>query len=341
MKVLSMKKKFLQLKTNKAFGPFMALLGILLLNLIVMPDFFRIEIKNGHLFGSIIDILNRAAPLVIVSLGMTLVIATEGIDISVGAVVAITGAISATLISDMPVTMALILSIMVGIICGIWNGALVAHIGIQPMIGTLILMTVGRGIAQLITNGQIITINNQAYSFIGTGYLLGLPFSIFIVLGVALILWILVRKTALGLFIESVGTNSLSSTYAGINSKKILFSVYVACGICAAIAGIIVCSNVKSADANNAGLWLELDAILATVIGGTSMRGGRFYIGGTIIGAFFIQSLTTTIYSLGVPPETILVVKSMVVILVSLSQSEKFKNDLRAMGKRRIASNEK
>jgi simple sugar transport system permease protein len=141
-------------------------------------------------------------------------------------------------------------------------------------------------------------------------------------------MYFLIRKTALGLFIESIGVNSNSSRFAGIRSKRVVFSLYVLCGLLAGIAGIILCSNIKSADANNVGLWLELDAILATVIGGTSMAGGRFYLGGTVIGALFIQTLTTTIYSLGVAPEITLVVKAIVVIVVCIIQSPEFRKVL-------------
>ncbi|WP_341876218.1 ABC transporter permease [Defluviitalea saccharophila] len=320
---------------RKIFWPLVAIAVVLLINLIITPSFFRIEIKNGHLFGSLIDILNRATPLIIMAIGMTLVIATGGIDISVGSIVAISGAIAATLIQTMPVPLAIVITLIAAIICGMWNGMLVSGIGIQPMIATLILMTVGRGVAQLITNGQIITINNNVYSFIGTGYLLGLPFAVFIAAAVILVIFFLTRKTAMGLFIESVGGNSISSKYAGIKAKRIIFQVYVICGICTGIAGLIISSNIKSADANNAGLWMELDAILATVIGGTSMSGGRFYIGGTVAGALFIQSLTTTIYSLGVPPETILVVKAVVIILVCLSQSNEFRSLLSGIANQR------
>ena len=292
------------------------------------PSFLSISIKDGHLFGNTIDILNRAAPLILISLGMTLVIATQGIDISVGSIIAISAALSATVIVDGgSVPLAIAVGIVSGLICGMWNGFLVSYIGVQPMVGTLILYIVGRGIAQLITGGQILTFTNKAFIFIGTGYVL-LPVAIFIALIVAIIMYALVRRTALGLFIESIGVNSNACKFAGIQSRKVVFSLYVICGILAGIAGIILCSNIKSADANNVGLWLELDAILATVIGGTSMAGGRFYLSGTVVGALFIQTLTTTIYSLGVAPEITLVVKAIVVIVVCIIQSPEFRKML-------------
>jgi galactofuranose transport system permease protein len=309
----------------KIFWPLVALLFLLLINFILIPGFFQIEVNNGHLFGSLIDILNRVIPLLVIAIGMTLVIAKEGIDISVGSVLAITAAAAAALLESTSVPIALIFAIVIGLICGLWNGLLIAYFEIQPMIATLILMTVGRGIAQLITGGQILTINNEAYGYIGKGFLLGLPFAIYIGLAVFGIIFFLKKKTALGLFLESIGSNMASSKFAGVQPKKIILIVYMVSGICAAIAGILVSSNVSSADANNAGLWIELDAILAVVIGGTSMRGGRFYLGGTVIGALFIQTLSTTIYSMGIRPEITMVIKAIVVISVCLLQSEEFR----------------
>ena len=307
------------------FWPLICLFGIILIDFIIRPGFLSLEMKDGHLFGSLIDILNRAAPLILISLGMTIVIAVQGIDLSVGSVIAISGCVSASVIvSNGSVPMAIMAGLVAGLVCGIWNGFLVAYIGVQPMVGTLILYIVGRGIAQLITNGKILTFTNKSFIFIGTGYVI-IPVAVYIAIASILIMYVLMRKTALGLFVESIGVNREASRFSGINSKKVIFSLYCLCGLLAGLAGLIICTNIKSADANNAGLYLELDAILSTVIGGTSMSGGRFYLGGTVVGALFIQSLTTTIYSLGVPPEITLVVKAIVVISVCLIQSTEFR----------------
>ncbi|OOM74067.1 ABC transporter permease [Clostridium sp. BL-8] len=323
------KSSFQKIYSSKIFWPLTSLIVLLLFNFIMTPGFLSITMKDGHLFGNTIDILNRASPLILISIGMTLVIATQGIDISVGSIIAISAAFSATVIVDGgSVPLAVIIGVISGIICGGWNGFLVSYIGVQPMVGTLILYIVGRGIAQLITDGQILTFTNKDFIFIGTGYIL-LPVAIYIAIIIAFLMYLLIRKTALGLFIESIGVNSNSSKFAGIQSRKVVFSLYVLSGILAGIAGIILCSNIKSADANNVGLWLELDAILATVIGGTSMSGGRFYLAGTVVGALFIQTLTTTIYSLGVPPEITLVVKAIVVIVVCIIQSPEFRKMLK------------
>ncbi|HEY0827660.1 MAG TPA: ABC transporter permease [Bacilli bacterium] len=313
--------------------PLIMLGSLLAINLFVNPSFFQIEMKDGHLFGSLIDILNRSAPLILVSIGMTLVIATKGIDLSVGSIMAMSGAIACLYLSGgnypegswLPVIYAVGIALALSAVAGLWNGLLVAGIGMQPIVATLILMVAGRGIAQLIASGQVITINYQPYKYIGTGYLLTLPFSIFIVAFVFLITVYLIRRTPIGLFIESIGSNPVASRLAGIHAAAIIFIVYIFCGFCGGIAGLIMSSNVSSADGNNAGLWFELDAILAVVIGGTSLSGGRFYLLGTLVGALIIQTLTTTIYSIGVPPEIILVVKAIVVLIVCLLQSEEFR----------------
>jgi simple sugar transport system permease protein len=182
-------------------------------------------------------------------------------------------------------------------------------------------MVAGRGIAQLITDGQIITVYYQPFHFIGSGWLLGLPFTIFIALSVFILAMVLTRKTSLGLFAAAVGGNAVASWYAGINDKAVKLFCFVFSGFCAGAAGLIVCANIKASDANNAGLNSELDAILAAVIGGTSMSGGKFSLAGSLVGALLIQTLTTTIYSFGVPPEVSLVVKALVVVLVCFLQS--------------------
>ncbi len=334
------------LTRRRVFWPLATLALLLLFNLFNNPHFFAIAIRDGHLYGSLVDILNRAAPLMIIAMGLTLVIATHGIDISVGAVVAISGAVAATMIggqlvlsggmqdvTKLPLPLVIAGSLAVALLFGMWNGLLVSFVGMQPIIATLILLVTGRGVAQLVTNGQIITIYYSPYYFIGNGFLLGIPFSLFIAGAVLAVLLLLTRKTALGLFIEAIGINPLASRLAGIRARFITFWVYGFCGLCAGIAGLIVSSNVKSADGNNAGLLFELDAILAVVLGGTALTGGRFTLVGSVMGALVIQTLTTTIYSVGVPPEVTLVVKAMVVFLVSILQSERVKNRIGALGR--------
>ncbi|MES2041114.1 MAG: ABC transporter permease [Pseudomonadota bacterium] len=334
-----MKNRIFILLQHPLSRPILALLVLCVIDLLLIPGFFHLRLQDGHLYGSVIDILNRAAPLMLAAVGMTLVIATRGIDISVGAVVALSGTVAAMLIggtlsmkngapeyvSNTPMVWALCVALGAAVLCGVWNGALVALLGLQPIVATLILMVAGRGLAQLLTDGQIVTVYYQPYFFIGSGYLFGLPFSLTIVAVVFLLTALIMRKTALGLFIQAIGINPVAARLAGIRTAALIFFVYVFCSLCAGVAGLMISANIKSADANNAGLLLELDAILAVTLGGTSLNGGKFSLIGSVIGALIIQTLTYTIYAMGVPPEVNMVVKSIVVFMVCLSQSAEFK----------------
>ncbi|WP_426104992.1 ABC transporter permease [Massilia sp. TSP1-1-2] len=312
------------------FRPLAALALLLVIDILAIPGFLQLSLKDGHLYGSIVDILNRAAPLMLAALGMTLVIATRGIDISVGAVVALSGSVAAVLVgggpeAQTPLLWAMAAAMGVALLCGLWNGMLVTALGLQPIVATLILMVAGRGLAQLLTDGQIITVYHTPFFFLGGGHFLGLPFSLTVVALVFAAIAFMMRKTALGLFIQAVGINPVAARLAGLRTATLIVFVYVFCAACAGLAGMMVSSNIKSADANNAGLLLELDAILAVTLGGTSLAGGKFSLVGSVIGALIIQTLTFTIYSLGVPPEVNMVVKAVVVFLVCLSQSAQFK----------------
>jgi simple sugar transport system permease protein len=328
--------------------PLATLALILAVNASLNPGLWHLQWRDGHLYGSLIDIVNRAAPLAVVSLGLTLVIATRGIDISVGAVVAIAGAVAALLIgnesamvngtfthlSRMPLALVILGALAAGALCGAWNGLLIARAGLQPIIATLIMMLAGRGAAQLLTGGQILSIGYTPYFAIGSGFFLGLPVAALIALAVWGGMTLMLERSALGLFIRAIGINPRAARVAGVRARTITICVYAFCGLCAGVAGVIVSSNVKSADGNNAGLLMELDAILAVTIGGTLLTGGRFSLAGTVIGALIIQTLTSTIYAIGVPPEINLVVKAVVVFAVMLLQSAEFRRQLRAIAVR-------
>src|SRR5437660_383268 len=208
--------------------PVAGLALLLLFNLLFTKSFFHVEFREGHLYGTLIDILNHGSQVILLSLGMALVIATSGVDLSVGAVMAIAGAIAAQLINmpNMPLAAVIAGALVLALVCGCWNGMLVTVFRIQPIVATLILMVAGRGIAQLITGGQIITFTNRGLTFIGNGHFLTLPFPIVLALGMLAITVLLTRKTALGLFIESVGDNATASTFSGVDARKIKFLVY-------------------------------------------------------------------------------------------------------------------
>lgn len=315
---------------RKLLFPLAALIFILIGNWLISPNFFNVRMVEGRLLGSIVDIFNRGAPTVLLAIGMTLVIATKGIDLSVGAVIAICGAVAAVLIenSELSPFVVILISLGAGLLCGLWNGVLVAVFDIQPFIATLILMVVGRGIAQLITEGQIAIFNNPTLEFVGKGVVGGIPFPIILSAIVLILVYVFVRRTAIGLLIESVGSNDRASYYAGIDARGIKLLVYLISGFCAAIAGLIITADIKGADANNAGLWLELDAVLAVVIGGTLLNGGRFYLGLSVIGALIIQSIQTGIFVSGLPVTFNLIVQAVIILAILFLQSEEFRQPL-------------
>ena len=331
---------FKRVRESRLFWPLVALVLILTTDAIFAPGFFKIGVVNGHLYGNLIDVFNNSAPLMLVSIGMTMVIATGGVDLSVGAVIAISAAMGAVLINpalgtklitndiltkdatNTPLWLIVLADLAAGTLCGLWNGMLVSRGKIQPMVATLILMVAGRGIAQLITNGQIMTIYYTPYFFFGNGFIFGLPVSIYIVAVVFFLAWILVRKTSIGMFIEAVGGNAKATYYSGISEKNIKLFVYIFCGFCAAIAGLILSSYVHSADGNNNGLNYELDAILSVVIGGTLMTGGRFSLLASVVGALVIWTFTITMYTFGVPANALLAGRAVLVLVVILLYSD-------------------
>ena len=308
--------------------PVAALLALIIVNTVSRPTFLSITVRDGQLYGSLIDILRNSAPLMLVALGMTIVIATRGIDLSVGALMAVSGAVALTIIdgSDSPdaagtITVAIVAAVVTTLIFGLWNGFLVAVVGIQPIIATLVLMLAGRGIALLITGGFITTVTSTPYKFMSQGYVLGLPFAFYVSVAAIVLVVLIERRTALGMLTEAVGINPEASRLAGVRSRGIIWGAYAASGLLAGFAGILYSSNIMAADANAAGNYIELDAILAVVLGGTSLMGGKFSIAGTVIGVFTIQTLKSTITFLGVPPAVSPLFMALVVVLVVLVQS--------------------
>ena len=320
--------------------PVLSLAALLAFNLVFQPSFFRIVIQDGHLYGTLVDVLNQGSKVMLLALGMTLVIGTGGVDLSVGSVMAITGALAALLVTTtaLPFAAVLVLCLLAGAALGAWNGLLVTRLRIQPIIATLILMVVGRGIAMLITGGQIVTFEHPALVFFGNGHLLGLPFTITIVALVFAATALLTRRTAIGLFIEAAGDNETASRFCGAPVRLVKVLVYAFSGVCAALAGLIATSNIKAADSSRVGELMELDAIFAVLVGGTALTGGRFTLVGSIVGALLIQTLTTTMYNLGMPPAIAPVPKAVVILLACLLQSPAFRAQLSGLFSRRTAA---
>ncbi len=311
----------------------MGLIFLFALNLAFSPGFFRVSVLDGRLYGTLIDILHQGSDIILLAIGMTLVIATGGVDLSVGSVMAIAGALAAVLVQQTSAPVPLILAASLGLatLAGSFNGVLVAYAGIQPIVATLIFMVAGRGIAMLLTDGQIITFSHPHFEFLGNGHFLALPFTITIALAFLALTLLGTRKTAIGLFLESLGSNETAARYCGVNTKSVKLLVYAFSGLCAGMAGVIATANIRAADSSRVGEMLELDAILAVVVGGTALTGGRFTLIGSVIGAVLIQTLTTTMLQFGVPPEIAPVPKAVVILIVCLLQSEAFRRRLRGL----------
>ncbi len=322
----------------RLFWPLVALLALVVVNTIASPQFIAITVRDGQLYGTPIDILRTSAPLLLVALGMTVVIATRGIDLSVGAVMAVSGAVALTIIDASPdpgdpatVAVAVAAALAVSLALGAWNGLLVSVVGIQPIIATLVLMLAGRGVALLFTEGFITTVNSAPYSFLATGYLFFLPVAFLLALVAVFAVSLVERRTALGLLTEAVGINPEASRLAGVRARGIIFGAYALSAFLAGIAGIIYSANIRAADANAAGLFIELYAILAVVLGGTSLMGGKFSIAGTVVGVLIIQTLDKTILFLGVPPAQSPVFFAIVVAVVVVIQSPRLHHAVRQL----------
>lgn len=300
----------------QAYGAFVALAALVLFNVLFTPNFLNPFTINVN--------LTQVATIVIVATGMTLVIATGGVDLSVGALMAISGALAPLIFKstipllDNPligVPLAYIVPVLVAGLFGLFNGSLVAYFKIQPIIATLVLFIAGRGIAQVVTNGNLQTFQNPGFQFIGMGRPLGVPFQVILMLViVALVAWMM-RTTTLGRYILAVGGNEAAARLAGVPVRAVKLAVYGITGLLAGIAGLIVIAINSSSDANNVGQGMELDAIAAVAVGGTPLTGGRATVVGTLIGALIIQLIRYTLLAHGIPDAAALVVKAAIILV--------------------------
>ncbi|WP_066039291.1 ABC transporter permease [Herbiconiux solani] len=318
-----------------------ALVLLLVINLVKDPGYLGVAVNptTGNLSGNLIDLLRASAPVMMIAVGMTLVIATRGIDLSVGSVMAVSGAVSMEFMSNAGdgsvgtalAAAGLALAISAGL--GAINGVLVSIVGLQPFITTLITMLAGRGLAKVITAGQNTSATNEPFRWIANGTVLGFPV-VFVIAGVIVaIVAVFIRRSALGLMIESIGINPKAARMAGIRPIGILISVYVVSGILAGVAGIFSVASVMTVEVSKTGLAAEMDAILAVVIGGTSLAGGKFSLTGSVIGALLIATLDKTIVFLSIPSEATPAFKAAVIVVICLLQSQR----VRALFARRRA----
>ncbi|WP_432542148.1 ABC transporter permease [Kineococcus sp. SYSU DK002] len=312
--------------------PVLALVVLLLACGLKSPGFLDVATRDGNLYGQLVDLLRNSATPLLLALGMCLVIATGGIDLSVGAVMAISLAVSLTYLdgaadptSPSTVAVAVLLGLALGVVIGAFNGFMVTSLGIQPFIATMILMVAGRGIAMLITKGQITTVTSPPFKFLGSGFVLGVPVPVVIAGVVFVLVALAVRRTALGMFLESIGINREASRLAGVKARSTTWTVYVLAGVLAALAGIVYGAPTMAADANNIGLLKELDAIMVVVLGGTRLDGGRFHLGGLVVGALLLSTLERAVIIFELPSQTTPLFKALVLIAVCVAASPRLR----------------
>ncbi len=340
---------FKRLVRQQMFIPVAALALLVLFNLIADPSFFQVSIKenslgNPVLSGNIISVLDNASELVILAIGMTLVTASSGgQDISVGACMAIAGSVILRMVCGgevaantlhMPILLAVFIGILVSMCFGAFNGALVAYFKIQPMVATLIMFTAGRSIAAWINNNELPIMNDVSFKYAGT-FLPGIPVPtpIFITILMIVLFWLVLKFTNLGLYTQSVGINASSSRLNGLNPQVIKLLTYMILGICVAVAGFIRVSRSGSINYSRIAENIEMDAILAVALGGNALSGGKFNIYGSIIGAYVIQCLTTTLYKYEVPSTALPAYKAVVVILLVVLSAPAVREKLSRMKK--------
>ena len=210
---------------------------------------------------------------------------------------------------------------MVALILGFFNGFLVSVLGIQPFIATMILMVAGRGIAMLITRGQITTVTSDPFKTIGSGFFLGIPMPVIIAAVAFVGVVLVVRGTALGVLLESIGINREAARLSGVQSRNVTWFAYAMAGLLAGLAGIVYGAPTMAADANNIGLMKEMDAIMCVVLGGTSLAGGKFYLGGTVVGALILTTIERVVIIFHIPSQITPLFKAVVIIAVVIAQS--------------------
>lgn len=330
---------------NQYVGGVLAILLLLVVNIIKDPSYLSIgyNSSNGALVGNLIDILRAAAPVMMIAVGMCLVIATSGIDLSVGSLMVVAGAVSMEFLSTAPNTLgsallALGMALGLTLVLGLFNGFLVSVVGLQPFISTLVMMMAGRGIAKVVTGGQNTAGNNDAFRWIANGYVFGLPVVFLLALAIVVLISVLVRRSALGLMIESIGMDPTAARMAGVNRRGLLLSVYSISGFMAGLAGVFATASVMTVDVAKTGDQMEMDAILAVVIGGTSLAGGKFNIAGATIGALLIATLDKTVVFLGISSSATPAFKAIVIVILCLLQSERVRQSFQRRRRTKVAN---
>ena len=276
--------------------------------------FNAIFTTNFATTATLFNLLIQVAPVLIVSLGMALVIGTEGVDLSVGSVMALASAI-VPLYLGYGWPMAVLIALVVGTLAGALNGTLVAFVGIQPIIATLALFVGGRGLAQVMVGGQLQIISDPSFVALGRAEVLGIPITVIVAGVLAIAVGFLVRRTTFGRYLLAIGGNRAASFLSGHPVRAVLVAVYAISGALATIAGVLATARLSAGDPSTIGLLVELDAIAAVVIGGTPLSGGKVSIMGTVMGALVMQVITTTFIMNNLPFTYAQILKAVVILL--------------------------
>ncbi|MBO6242075.1 MAG: ABC transporter permease [Butyrivibrio sp.] len=334
---------------NQLFIPLMALILLAVINLVNDPGFFKVTLGTNNagnpvLSGYLITILDYGSELAILAIGMTLVTAASGgQDISVGATIAIAGSAMLRILCggnsrpdtiQAPIIVAFLVACVVGMLCGAFNGILVAIFKIQPMIATLILFTAGRSIAAWINNNELPIVPDPKFAYFG-GFIPGIPVptTVFIVIICIIIMALILKYTNLGLYTQAVGINENSSRLNGINPTFIKFLTFVILGLCVAVAALIKVSRLSTINYSVIAKDIEMDAILAVALGGNALSGGKFNMWASILGAYVIQFLTTTLYKFNVQSDALAAYKAVVVILLVIFSAPTVREYIRRLAK--------
>ncbi|KDN17502.1 ABC transporter permease [Amycolatopsis rifamycinica] len=288
------------------YGVYLAVVVLLLFNVAFTENFLSAANFRTQLV--------QAAPVCIVALGMALVIGTEGIDLSVGSVMAIAAALIPLYLGAGPLT-AIVVAVIAGVVSGLFSGYLVAYLGIQPIIATLALLVGGRGLALVIAHGQLVQLHNHDFLQLGTGDVLGVPIMVIVAGVLAVLAGLVVQRTTFGRHLVAIGGNRPASTLAGLPVKRVLVSVYVISGALAAIAGVLATSRLGASDPSDVGLLMELSAITAVVVGGTPLTGGRVRVLGTVFGALLMQLVQATLIKHNLPDSTAQMVQAAIIVV--------------------------
>ncbi|MFJ5643326.1 ABC transporter permease [Streptomyces sp. NPDC093223] len=301
------------LRLLQDYGVYTGVLVLLLFNFAFTPHFASAENFRTQAV--------QVAPVLIVALGMALAIGTEGVDLSVGSVMALATSLLSLYLGYGP-WVAVLIAVLAGAVVGVANGALIAFVGVQPIVATLALMVAGRGLA-LVLLPQLKDVHDPGLAALGSGAVLGVPYLVLIAAALALLVTFVMRRTTFGRHVLAVGDSRPAARLAGLPVRRVLVVVYVCSGALAAVAGVLATARLAASDPTSLGTLMELSAITAVVVGGTPLSGGRVRIGGTVAGAVLIQLLTTTLIKHDLPPSWTQIAQAAVIVLAVYAARER------------------